>query len=89
MRELSTISEGDPRLRHRGAPFHRPPGINYRYTPTYVPVESHGASLKYAPSANALSVMWHAPRRPVRFSNLPPPRPPTPRRYRISSVLSQ
>lgn len=42
------------------APFHRPPGINYRYTPTYVLVESHGASLKYAPSANALCYVARA-----------------------------
>ncbi|XP_076247440.1 uncharacterized protein LOC143187234 [Calliopsis andreniformis] len=38
-----------------------PPGINYRYTPTYVLVESHGASLKYAPCANALARVARAP----------------------------
>ena len=62
--ELSTTSEGSAR-----APlllFLVPPGINYRYTATYVLVESHGASLKYAPPANALA--WLA--LPVN-SNLP------------------
>lgn len=76
-----------PRLRHRAALFHGPPGINYRYTPTYVLVESHGASLKYAPSANALCYVARVA--PCRFiSNLPRSRGCLPRAF-VSSLLSR
>ncbi|OAD60539.1 hypothetical protein WN48_05056 [Eufriesea mexicana] len=54
------------------------------YTPTYVLVESHGASLKYAPSANALCYAARAA--PCDFES--PAFPPPPSRLPIFRLIA-